>query len=133
MGSHFTRILFLLILLCSAFHGFSQTIQGIVLDINTKEPIPFAKVYFNGTYTGTSANESGEFHLSLKENTPRPITATSIGYYSMTRDDYPIDSIVFLLLYPKIYKIAEVIIKPDSKSRMGRFYGLSTNGRFIAI
>lgn len=117
MGSLYIRILILLFLLCSIFQGFSQTIHGFVLDNNTKEPIPFANVYFNGTYTGTSANGTGEFYLTMKENNPRPITATSVGYYSMTLYDCPIDSVVFILLDPKVYNIAEVIIRPDLKSR----------------
>ena len=113
MGDHFTRIFFLLFLLCSVFQGFSQTLHGIVLDNNTKKAIPYANVYFNGTYIGTSANESGEFCLTLKENNPRPISATSVGYYSMTLFDYQIDSMIFIWLEPKVYDIAAVIIRAD--------------------
>jgi hypothetical protein len=113
MGNHFTRTFFLLFLLCSVFQGFSQAIHGIVLDNNTKKAIPYANVYFNGTYIGTSANESGEFNLTWKENNPRPITATSVGYYSMTLYDYQIDSMIFIWLEPKVYDIAAVIIRAD--------------------
>jgi hypothetical protein len=79
--------------------------------------IPFASVYFNGTYIGTSANESGEFYLTVKENNPRPITATSVGYYSMTLDNYHTDSLIFIYLEPKVYTIAAVIIRPDKMPR----------------
>ena len=113
MGNHLTRTIFLFFLLCSAFQGFSQTIHGIVLDNNTKKAIPYANVYFNGTYIGASANESGEFYLSLNENNPRPISATSVGYYSMTLYDYQIDSMIFIWLEPKVYNIAAVIIRAD--------------------
>jgi hypothetical protein len=113
MGNHFTRIFFLLFLLCSVFQVFSQTMHGIVLDNNTKKAIPYANVYFNGTYIGTSANDSGEFYLTWKENNLRPITATSVGYYSMTLYDYQIDSMIFIWLEPKVYDIAAVIIRAD--------------------
>jgi hypothetical protein len=112
-----TRILILIFFSCSCFQGFSQTIHGIVLDNKTKRPIPYANVYFNGTYIGTSADESGEFYLSLKENNPRPISATSVGYYSMTLYEYQIDSIVYIFLDPKIYDIAAVFIRPDKMPR----------------
>lgn len=108
----------MLFLLCSVFQGFSQTIHGFILDNNTKKPIPYANVYFNGTYIGTSANESGEFDLSLKENNPRPISATSVGYYSMTLYDYQIDSMVYIFLEPKVYDIGAVIIRPDKMPRV---------------
>ena len=117
MGNHFTRTFFLLFLLCSVYQGFSQTIHGLVLDNSTKMAIPFANVYFSGTYIGTSANESGEFFLKWKENNPRPITATSVGYYSMTLYDYQIDSMLLIWLEPKVYNIAAVIIRPDKMPR----------------
>ena len=120
MGNHFIRTLFLLFLLCSVFQGFSQTIHGIVLDNNTKKAIPYANVYFNGTYIGTSANESGEFYLTWKENNPRPITATSVGFYSMTLYDYQIDSMIFIWLEPKVYNIAAVIIRADKMPESDR-------------
>lgn len=120
MGNFLTRIIFMLILLCSVFQVFPQTIHGIILDKNTKKAIPFANVYFNGTYTGTSANESGEFYLSVNENNPRPITATSVGYFSMTLYDYKKDSLMFILLEPRIYNIGEVIIRPDDMPRSAK-------------
>jgi hypothetical protein len=77
----FRRTLILAFLFCSSYMCFSQALHGFILDKNTKKAIPYANVYFNGTYTGTSANESREFFLNLKENNPRPITATSVGYF----------------------------------------------------
>ena len=53
----------------------------------------------------------------MRENNPRPITATSVGYFSMTLYDYPIDSFVYIFLDPKVYNIAAVIIKPDNMPR----------------
>ena len=100
-------------MLCFVFQCFSQTIHGVVLDNITKKAIPYANVYFNGTYIGTSANESGEFTLAVKESNPRPISATSVGYFSMTLNDYQTDSLVYLFLDPKVYDIAAVIIRPD--------------------
>jgi hypothetical protein len=109
--------LFLIILFCSSNKCISQTIHGIISDNNTKKPIPYANVYFNGTYIGTSANESGEFYLTWKENNPRPITATSVGYYSKTLNEYQPDSMIYIWLEPKIYDIDAVIIRPDEMPR----------------
>jgi hypothetical protein len=117
MANLFRRTLNLIFLCFSSCICFSQTLHGFILDNNTKKAIPYANVYFNGTYTGTSANESGEFFLNLKENNPRPITATSVGYFSMTLYDYPIDSTIFIILEPKVYDIAAVIIRPDTMQR----------------
>jgi hypothetical protein len=92
-------------------------LHGIVLDNATNKPIPYANVYFNGTYNGTSANDSGEFTLTLKGDNPLPVTATSIGYFSTTLYLYQINSLIVLWLEPKVYDINEVIIRPDEMRR----------------
>jgi len=45
---------------------FSQkNISGVVIDANTKQAIPFATVYINGTTLGTTTNNDGLFSLSV--------------------------------------------------------------------
>lgn len=40
--------------------GFGQLIQGKVLDQETREPIDFASVYFDGTFVGTTTDSRGD-------------------------------------------------------------------------
>jgi iron complex outermembrane receptor protein len=53
------------------FTGFSQTFEGRVIDVTTKEKIPFAKVGFPSLDLYTSTDSLGNFYF---ENLPKTIT-----------------------------------------------------------
>jgi len=52
-------------MLCCLVSLQAQTITGSVMDRDTKQPIPFANIYFNNTSHGTSADGDGYFTLSV--------------------------------------------------------------------
>ena len=68
------RLLLAILLLHLGALTFSQVITGIVLDQETREPVDFASVYFNGTFTGTTTDEHGEFELDVTKYRSRPLT-----------------------------------------------------------
>lgn len=76
---------FLISLLLMIFSNFmfAQTqfvYQGKILDNQTKEPIPFAHIFFNNTSHGTQANELGEFSLAKINPGQYQVHVSSIGY-----------------------------------------------------
>ncbi len=62
----------------------AQEISGLVLDANTKQPIPFATVQY-ATYKGVITNDEGRFgfQASLSENDT--ITISSLGYLPLSK------------------------------------------------
>jgi len=75
------KILFLSFLLSSiSISIFAQVkITGIVADAKTGERLPAAHVIIEGTYTGTIANEDGEFSIIVK-SFPATIIVRYIGF-----------------------------------------------------
>ncbi|MGB0933697.1 MAG: DUF5686 family protein [Lishizhenia sp.] len=53
------------ILLLLTFYTTAQTVEveGVVLDAQTSEPLPFVKVFFQGTKTGTETDFEGNFSI----------------------------------------------------------------------
>jgi hypothetical protein len=86
MKKSFLTTQLLLGILCSAF---SQTnnfhIHGLVLDKETREPIPFASISISNSTRGTAANEKGEFELVIKQSDFKDsLKVSSIGFKSKT-------------------------------------------------
>ncbi|MBS1774340.1 MAG: carboxypeptidase-like regulatory domain-containing protein [Bacteroidetes bacterium] len=69
----------LLLLSCSVFAGI---LKGKVTDTKG-EPLPFATVFIQGTTTGTTTNENGEYRLLLSAGTHK-ITCQFMGYKTAT-------------------------------------------------
>lgn len=92
-------------------------IQGKVIDKETKQPLPYANVWIEGTTIGTLSDTSGNFSI---ENVPvgnYSISAKYIGYHQVTNSDVPVISKritwVNFELRVDINQILEVIVKPD--------------------
>ncbi|HUX56198.1 MAG TPA: carboxypeptidase-like regulatory domain-containing protein [Bacteroidales bacterium] len=64
--------LFLLILIVFNANAFNQIIKGTVLDKQSRAPIDFAVVYFNGTFVGTQTDKNGCFELDISRNLTMP-------------------------------------------------------------
>jgi hypothetical protein len=57
------------------------TLKGTVKDHDTKEPVPFAQVWIEGTQTGTMTDFDGNFALTIPTNAAQvTIIAAYIGY-----------------------------------------------------
>lgn len=81
-----------LILLFSLLSGstFSQIVKGRIIDIQTRESVPFAAVYFAGTFMGTSSDQEGDFQIDVTSFVSMPLTINAIGYYSYALTDFSI-------------------------------------------
>lgn len=117
---------------------FAQVITGVVLDQESRDPIDFASVFFNGTFVGTTSDEQGNFELDISKYANRPLTISAIGYSSSTINDFPPDRQHQVLLIRKLFDLEEVTVSTKSLVRKRRanmrifkneFIGLSSNAR----
>lgn len=82
MSSKQTYLFFLSLLLLTPLFSLAQLtkIMGVVKDAQSKEPIPFANVYFKNTTIGVSAGFDGEF--SFEVDIPSDtLVASSLGFH----------------------------------------------------
>ncbi|MCB0551881.1 MAG: carboxypeptidase-like regulatory domain-containing protein, partial [Phaeodactylibacter sp.] len=87
------RLLLILITCCWHALAWGQfTIHGRVLDADTKEGIPFANVFFEGTTLGTSTGLDGYYEFKVKKLADS-ISASAIGFEVQEKALHP-DSIV---------------------------------------
>jgi len=108
------KCIILFLFISSFTSGFSQIVKGIVLDKRTKAPIPFASVYYNGTFAGTKADVKGYFELNRSEHASMPLIISAIGYYSFMLTDFSSTVPIKVYLKPKEYEIKETVIKSTS-------------------
>ena len=96
--------------------------DGVIVDVRTGEPIPYAQVVFVGTQIGTVADLEGRFHL---ENTKGLVTfaAQFVGYKKqiVTLHANRISTGMRIELEPDVYNLSEVKITASrNKSRYSR-------------
>ena len=72
-------LLFLLICCCHSLAWGQYTITGRVVDTDTKEGIPFANVFFEGTTLGASSDIDGYYELKVKKLNDT-LSASAIGF-----------------------------------------------------
>ena len=103
---------FTLLLLLTLLHtlAFSQIVKGRIIDMQNRESVPFAAVYFAGTFMGTTSDQDGNFQIDVTSFVSMPLTIGAIGYYSYTLRDFSIGGPAVILLTPKVYEIGEVEI-----------------------
>lgn len=77
---HFASFLFGLLLFQL---GYVKDITAVVLDANTRQPIPYATIQF-GPNKGVITNDEGRFSLIDKNDEVDYITVSSLGYGSVT-------------------------------------------------
>lgn len=95
---------------------FSQTdiLKGIILNPNTRVPIPFASIWQTKTTNGTVSNQGGEFSIVLKKAETIEIRISSIGYKTIFQKVKPTRGGIVIFLNPDEIPLQEVIIMPDS-------------------
>jgi len=107
------KIILLTTFCFAIYFSFSQT-KGIVLDIETKEPIPYVNISIKDSNFGTTSNEIGEFNI--KENTENVfLVVSSIGYENALVEVSEKEIVIYLK--PKTYEIKEVFVKPNKEKR----------------
>ena len=58
----------------------SQSIQGVINDAKTEEPIEGASVYFDNTTIGVISNSNGEFAIPYDSSINTPLVISFLGY-----------------------------------------------------
>ena len=122
--------------------SYTQVLRGTVYDDKTKSTIPFASVYFNGTYSGTTSNKEGYFELDRSNYPSMPVTISAIGYYSITLSNVLNQELRQIYLKPKEYELKGTLVK--SKSLVSKrkrylalfkdeFLGITNNARECSI
>jgi hypothetical protein len=94
--------------------AYNQVIKGTILDKDTKYPIDFAAVYFNGTFAGTNTDKNGDFELDISKYESMPLTISALGYFSVTIDKLSTDQKLTVYLTPKVFELDEMIISAKS-------------------
>ena len=80
------RTIVKILLLCFGAFSFAQTtVKGIVTD-NTGLPLPGANVIVIGTTTGTITDFDGNYTLTVDQNPPFSIQASSVGFETVTQE-----------------------------------------------
>ena len=54
-------------------------ISGIVIDADTKEPIPFVNIALKEIYKGTASNDLGEFYFKI-DSLPTVLVISHLSY-----------------------------------------------------
>lgn len=112
----------LLFLLAGCFWGlhlpaYAQTLNGIVLDRNSKTPIQGASVFFDGTSIYTVTDEQGHFTLPVKQKINTQLMVSHVAYRPLSFQ-YPYDNLSdTLLMQEKATNIQEVVVSVDIFSR----------------
>jgi len=90
-------------------------VSGTVYDGETKEPMPFVNVYFQGTKTGTTTNLDGKYILDSYYASDT-VAASFVGY-SPAKQKVKVDETQTVDLYMGTSSVAlrEVVIRVDKK------------------
>lgn len=118
----------------------SQIIKGSIIDKTTKNPVPFANVYLDGTTIGTTSNNEGYFTLNTRGKKTIPIVISTIGYQSLRIPEYSTDQDLHIELAANTYELEGLEIKAKKISRQPRlnlfkesFLGISKNAASCII
>ena len=107
--------LVIVIIAVSFLNIFSKEITGIVIDNNTKHPIPYANITINGQSYGTISNEKGIFKINVpNEYINKSVIISFVGYEYSEVKISDVKSSFIIKLRPVSIKIDEIVIMPDS-------------------
>ena len=111
-GKKLITIICFLIQIPSVFMAGQTNVRGKVTDIQTFEPIVYASIIFKGTSIGTQTGFDGIYNLTGTTKSDS-IVISSIGYETKTAAVIPgEDQVIDIQLFPALYSIAEITIKP---------------------
>lgn len=87
-------------------------LKGVIKDIQSDEPIPFASVIFKKSGIGTQTDTAGHFTLTFSDPLPDSLVISSVGYKSLTVNVPPFkDSGFVSILITVAPPESEVVIK----------------------
>ena len=96
------HVLCIALLLIGTVCNAQQTLKGVVLDADTKQPIPFVNIYLQNTLKGTATNMLGEFSMAIPKDNSNDLLIRALGYKSQV-----IESRKIFQLKEKIYLIPQ--------------------------
>jgi outer membrane receptor for ferrienterochelin and colicins len=104
--------LILLLFATTAIQGQPITIQGTVLDAETREPLPFASLLLVRSGLGTTTNHSGNFSLTFNEGENRNVLLkiSFVGYESQTLVTNPRQTRYTILMRPDATTLQDVTV-----------------------
>ncbi len=88
----------------------SQTLRGIVIDGETKQPIYLANAVDNASSQSTATDEHGTFAMPVKKGDV--ISFSYIGYHTIQRLATT-DSVLTISMFPLSVALQEYILHPD--------------------
>ena len=113
------KICLFLLSLCITLLSNGQPIKGMILDKETKKPVSFAAVYFDGTSIATYTDQEGKFVLEPQSKQNMPLTISALGYHSTKVDDYLVGKNLQIYLEAIIFEIKDITIRakrgPDNR------------------
>ncbi len=111
------QVFFISLLLCLGTTVYSQVINGTIFDAETNQSIPYAAVYINGTFIGTTSDEEGAFELDITNYTLTPLTIRAIGYETCAVKSIPSNEALIIYLTPSFFEIEEAEVQAKNLSR----------------
>ena len=111
------QVFFISLLLCLGTTAYSQVIKGTIFDAETKQSIPYAAVFINGTFIGTTSDEEGAFELDITNYTLTPLTIRAIGYETCAVKSIPSNEALIIYLTPSFFEIDEAEVQAKNLSR----------------
>lgn len=104
-----------ILLIGLALSAMGQSVRGIVLDANTKEPISFASVSWQGTTRGVAADAQGKFELPIIQTPCPPLLARSVGYIAESFPLTAADSSITIYLKRDESALQDVVVTGTMK------------------
>jgi hypothetical protein len=110
-------ILFLFFFIFNFQYAFTQqpgAISGVVKDLQTGEPLPFANVFLNNTTVGATTNQAGEFHIHPPQYGSYKLIVSYIGYETYEKEVVIHSGVVLripILMAPAKRMLNEISVK----------------------
>ena len=108
--------------------------------METNEPIPFANVYFNSSFNGTTTDQFGKYGISVRGYEGQGVVVSCVGYESWVIENIDPEKKYKIYLKPSTKLVREIIVRPDDmpfklKLRIFKreFLGTSKNARHCVI
>lgn len=110
------RNLLLFIFLMISFSAVAQrTIKGIVIDINSSQPLAGSSVFISNTSRGTVSDKQGNFELADIPTGKYDLVVSSVGYetnvYSFSTDQLPLNLRIEMRV--KVRELENVTVEPS--------------------
>lgn len=104
------------ILIHTAAMAQATKVKGRVIDAETLEGVPFAGIYFDGTFIGVSSDMDGYFSLETRDPSLKTLKASILGYEEKSIDIKPgVYNEINFTLKPIYSELSGVTIKADDR------------------